>query len=60
MSTIDVELLTHSLRGADLANAAKINAVKCNLGKIGIAIAQNFGTRLWTSCTRLKTKQIKA
>jgi len=25
-----------------------------------VAIAQNFGTRLWTSCTRLKTNEIKS
>ncbi len=42
-----------------LANAIK-SLRKRNLPKIEIATAQNLGTRLWTSCTRLKTREIKS
>jgi hypothetical protein len=44
---------------SDFTNPLKSRSRR-NLQEIQNAIAQNFGTRLWTSCTQLKTKQIKA
>src|SRR5271157_422274 len=59
MFTTDGDLLARCHCAFNFTNPAKIAPQTQLIKEPKLGIAQNFGTRLWTSCTRLKTNKIK-